>query len=137
MRRAGIEGVVHMHAIGSTRQLVEHHIRCCRGRIGIGHLEHRHHTAQRRRTRSALKVFLVFITRLTKMHLTVDHTRQHGQPGTINQFARLLRRDRANLHDLSARHPDIGADLATWREYGSIFQDEVECISHAQSPLPF
>ena len=51
-----------------------------RGRIGVGHFKHGRHTTAGCGGRAGFPGFLTRVTRIAKMNMTVDRTRQHVQP---------------------------------------------------------
>ena len=78
-RGADIEGKVAMHAVVRALDLVGERRGGGGGRIGVGHLEHRGDAAEHRAARAGFQIFLVGQAGLAKMHVAVDHARQHMQ----------------------------------------------------------
>ena len=79
VRAADIEGVVAVHPSVGAGQLVGQGLGVGGGRLGVGHLEHRHDTAPHRCARSGLQVFLPFQAGFTEVHLGVDDAWHDGQ----------------------------------------------------------
>ncbi len=134
-RAADPEGEVAMHAAGGAPHLVGE--RCLAGseRIGVGHFEDGGDTAEHRRARTGLQIFLVLQAGLAEMHLAVDDTGQDVQAAAIDRLTGRSLAEIADSGDAPCPHADIAPALAVMVHHSAACQDEVEGGCHGASNL--
>ncbi len=125
--RAGVEGVVRVHAAFCARELVFHHFRRGRRRIGVRHLEHGRNAAERRRARTAFEIFLPFEARLTEVDLAVDHAGKDMEAVRFEHLAGLAGVERPDGGDLPIFHSHITDGDPARRCNRSALDDQVVC----------
>ena len=74
-------------------------------------------------------------TRLAKMHLAVDDTRQDMQPVAVDGLATLDSTKIADAGDAAGDHADVAPALAVMVDEGAAFQDHIEGLCHRSPGL--
>ena len=131
-RGAHIEREVAMHAVMPARDLVGQRRGAGRGRLGVGHLEHRRDAAQHRAARTGFQVLLVGQAGLAHVHVAVDHARQHMQAAAVDHLGG-GRADIADRGDPAAGNGQIAHALAVLVDDRAALQDQVVAARHRTS----
>ncbi len=108
MGAADIKGVVAMHAMMPTPDLVLEGGRIGRGRIGVRHFEDGDDTAHDRGLRAGFQIFLPFQTGLAEVDLGVDDARHGQQAGGVEDLGGAVLRQIAK----GGKAPPVDTDIA-------------------------
>lgn len=115
-----------VHAVRGPAHLVGKRFLARRQRLGVRHLEDRRDAAEHGGARTCLQILLVLQSRLAKMRLTVDHSRQHMQASAVDCLGGAGLPEVSDGRDPPAAHAYVAHALAVVIDDGAVvFQDQI------------
>src|SRR5690242_7982371 len=117
-----------MHAALRALELVLECKARRRRRMRVGHLENRGDAAEDCCAAAAFEILLVFVARLTEMHLRVDDARQHMQSPRFENVGRRIR-ESSDCGNLSAADANVGLTNPVRARNRSATNEEIEHLS--------
>jgi hypothetical protein len=134
VRGADVEAVVAVHPPPGPRQLVEQGFGIGRGRVGVGHLEHRGHASEHRRPGAGFEILLPFEAGLAKVNLAVDDAGQDGQASRIHHRVGRGRGQIADRREPAVADANVGEAAASVADDITPADDQIKDAGHATVP---
>ena len=133
---AHIEGMVAVHAVLGSDQLVGQRPGVGGGGLGVRHLEYRNHAPEHGALRAGFQVFLPLQPGLAEVDLGVDDAGHHRQPCGVENLAGRGLAQVTDGGDLAGPYAHIGRAAPGMVHHLAATDDQIVSLRHVLVPWP-